>query len=281
MRVLDARALSLLKIPVLSGRGIEASDRKGSLPVVLVNRTAAQRFWKDENPINKQVSIGVSLGYDNPPAFTVVGIVDDTRSTSITSVPVPEIYMVHAQTAPSSASILLRTNGNMADVIAAARNEVRKLDPALPLIRPGAMQTYVDRRTAAPKFYMSLLAAFSVLAVVLAAIGIYGVVAYLVAQRRREIGVRLALGARLSNVVNLVLWQGMRPALIGIAAGIVGALLGGQVVAALLYGVTKRDPITFMSVPALVMATEALACLLPALRATRTPPAIALRGDDL
>ena len=281
LRLLDENTLRLLKIPVVKGRGFDANDRYGSLPVALISRAAAREFYPNEDPIGKQISIGVSFSYDNAPAYTIVGIVEDVRSTSITTIPQPEIYMARAQTSPSSATVLLRTIGDPDAVLQAARRELRKMDAALPLVRPGPMQMYVDRRTAAPRFYMALLAGFSIIAVVLAAIGIYGVVAYLVAQRRKEIGVRLALGAGLRNVVNLVLWQGMRPALMGIVAGLLGALAGGQVVAALLYQVDKRDPVTFLSVPAMVVATVALACVLPALRAVRTPPAIALRSEDL
>ena len=176
----------------------------------------------------------------------------------------------------------MRVQGDLEPVLTQARALLRSLDPNIPLARPGSMTDFVQERMAAPRFYMMMLTGFSLLAVILAAIGIYGVVAYLVAQRTREIGVRIALGARVANVVRLVLWQGMRPALLGIALGVIGALSAAQVMNKLLYEqIGARDPITFVSVPLLVIVTVLAACILPARRAGNTPPAIALRSEQV
>jgi putative ABC transport system permease protein len=164
-------------------------------------------------------------------------------------------------------------------LLEAARSVLRSLDPELPIIQPGTLAELVDRQLAQPRFYLLLLAIFAALAVVLAAVGMYGVVAYAVSQRTREIGVRMALGARVPQVVRLVLWQGIRPAVWGIGLGIVGALAAGGLMRGLLYGVAPKDPITLAVVPPLLLGIVVLACAIPARRAVRIPPATALRNE--
>ncbi len=166
-----------------------------------------------------------------------------------------------------------------AALLEAARRELHALDPELPMIRPGRMLELVDRQLAQPRFYLILMGLFSGLALVLAAVGIYSVVAYAVSQRTREIGLRMALGARVPQVVKLVLWQGLRPALLGIVVGLVAASWTGKLLQGLLYQVEPEDPLTLVVVPVLLVAVVALACSVPARRASRIPPAIALRSD--
>lgn len=281
LRAIDPAFLSLLRIPIVAGRNFTTTDRHGAQDVALITRTAAERYWRGESPIGKQVEVGVWLGYERPGALTIVGVVDDIRGTGLTTQPMAELWVAQAQSAASSVTVMLRVRGDLAPILTQAGAELRRIDPALPLRQPGAMTDFVQQRLASPRFYMTLLAAFAVLAVILAAIGIYGVVAYLVAQRTREIGVRIALGARVTNVVRLVLWQGMRPALIGIAAGTTGALAVAQVMNKLVYDIGVRDPVTFVGVPFVVIATVFAACILPARRAGNTPPAIALRAEQV
>jgi putative ABC transport system permease protein len=156
---------------------------------------------------------------------------------------------------------------------------VQSIDPELPLIFPESMQQVLDRATSRPRFYLVLLGLFAVLAVALAAVGVYGVVAYAVSQRTREIGVRMALGAGRGQVLGLILWQGLRPALAGMAAGVAVALASGRIVSGQLYGVGAHDPLTFVAVTSLLLSIVVLACVVPARRATRVPPAAALRGE--
>jgi predicted permease len=281
MRVIDPQYAELLRIPIVAGRNFTEADRHGAQPVALITQAAADRFWRGENAVGKQIRLGVSFGWPIDDPVTIVGVLGDVRGTGLTTQPQPGVYIPQAQAGNGSTTVLLRARGDDSQLLSQARSRLRRLDPALPLIRPGPLADYVRTRAAAPLFYMTLLAAFAILAVALAAIGIYGVVAYLVAQRTREIGVRIALGARVSNVVNLVLWQGMRPALIGITAGLLGALASARVMSRLLYDVCTRDLVTFAVVPTLVAATVLLACVLPARRAGRTPPAIALRSEQL
>ncbi|HET7746052.1 MAG TPA: FtsX-like permease family protein, partial [Vicinamibacteria bacterium] len=165
------------------------------------------------------------------------------------------------------------------EVLGAARGVVQAMDPKLPLIRPGTMKDVEARAMARPRFYLLLVALFAVLAVVLSAVGVYGVVAYLVAQRTREIGVRMALGARATEVVRMVMWQGLRPALAGLGVGLAGALGLGRLVAGLLYEVGPRDPLTLAAVVPTILVVVVLACLVPAWRATRVPAVEALRAE--
>jgi ABC-type antimicrobial peptide transport system permease subunit len=164
-------------------------------------------------------------------------------------------------------------------VISNARRVIQAIDSRLPLIGPSAMSDVVDEQLARPRFYLLLLGLFATLAVVLAAVGIYGVVAYAVAQRTREIGVRIALGARRGEVVSLVAWQGLRPAAIGVTLGLVVAAAMGRVIRGLLYEVRPQDPATFAGATMLLLIVAAVACVIPAARAARIPPADALRAE--
>jgi ABC-type antimicrobial peptide transport system permease subunit len=176
-------------------------------------------------------------------------------------------------------AFLVRSGAPPAAVLAAARDIVHAVDPKLPLIQPRTMAAIEREALARPRFYLLLVALFAVLAVVLAAVGVYGVVAYVAAQRTREIGVRMALGARTPQVVGLVVWQGARPALIGAALGLAAALGGGRLIAGLLYGVAPHDPLTLAAVVPLLLVVVLAACVVPALRASRIAPVEALRAD--
>jgi putative ABC transport system permease protein len=178
-----------------------------------------------------------------------------------------------------SVMYVIKSSVDTPQVLSAARDIVRRLDARLPLIFPGALTDQVDQQLARPRFYLVLLSLFAVLAVVLAAVGVYGVVAYLVTQRTREIGVRMALGAKQSEVVRLMLWQGLRPAVVGMAVGLGVAAAAGRFVQQLLYEVRPHDPLTFAGVSALLLAVVLLACAIPARRASGVPPADALRSE--
>lgn len=174
---------------------------------------------------------------------------------------------------------VVKSSLDSAQVLSAAQQVVRALDPQLPLIFPSSMQDVVDEQLARPRFYLVLLGLFAVLAAVLAAVGIYGVVAYVVTQRTREIGVRMALGARQSEVVGLMLWQGLRPAMVGIVIGLAVAAGAGRAIQGLLYEAPPHDPLTFVGVSTLLLTVVLLACAVPARRASAVAPADALRAE--
>jgi putative ABC transport system permease protein len=273
-RVVDPEYFRTLGIPIVAGRGFESFDRAGSLPVIVIGRRMAEEFWRGENPIGKQVTVG-----NGSPIRTIVGVAADVRSASLTVPPSPEMYVPQAQDGARAMTFVLRSRLPAGDVLEAARLAVRAFDPRLPLFHAGAMQALLDDASARPRFYLLLLGLFALLAVVLAAVGIYGVVAYLVTERRREIGIRIALGARRLDVIRLIAWQGVKPAMVGLVLGLVGAASLGSLLGSMLYEVRAGDPMAFGAVVALLLAVVLLACLVPAAAATRVPPTQALRSE--
>jgi putative ABC transport system permease protein len=277
-RVAGVGALEMLGIPIVAGRSFAATDRRDSEPVVIITQRLADEVFAGVDPIGRKLDIHVTTGYEEEEPRTIVGVAADIRGSALTREPVAETFIPFAQVGAGFPHVLMRGR-EPAALLEAARRELRALDPELPMIRPGMMQDLVDAQLAQPRFYLILMGLFSGLAVVLAAVGIYSVVAYAVSQRTREIGVRMALGARLPQIIRLVLWQGLRPAVVGIAAGLVVAFWSGNLMRGLLYQVAPEDPLTLMVVPLLLIAVVALACSVPARRASRIPPAIALRTD--
>jgi putative ABC transport system permease protein len=268
---------------VLAGRGFTAADRQGSQRVVVISRRMADMFWPGEDPVGRPILLG-------QPAI-VVGVVGNVRSQTLAMEAMPEMYVPHAQTTLRSIMYVVKSMGGSrsdptssptaatSQVLSAARQVVQKLDPRLPLIFSGSMSDLVDRQLARPRFYVVLLGLFAALALILAAVGIYGVVAYLVTQRTREIGVRMVLGANQREVVGLMLWQGLRPAVAGMALGLVVAMLTGRLIQGLLYQVQPHDPLTVASVSLTLLAVVLIACVIPALRASAVAPADALRSE--
>jgi putative ABC transport system permease protein len=278
-RVWDAKALAMLHIPVLRGRGFLPTDRHGGQSVAVINQSAAQRYFQGEDPIGKAINVTISTGFEETTPRTIVGIVGDVRSRDIRAEPPPALYLPFAQVGASTPHVLMRATGDVSQVMAIARQQVAAMDSGLPLIEPGTLAGFVDRQLAQTRFNLVLLSLFSFLALLLATVGLYGVIAYTVSQRQREIGLRLALGSQVRQVMQLVLWQGFRPAAAGITLGLVSAWLSGRLMRGLVYGVQPHDLLTFVLVPTLFIIVALLACGVPALRASHISPATALRGD--
>ncbi len=277
-RAAGVGALEMLGIPIVEGRAFLPSDRHDSPPVAIVTRRVAEQYFPDVDPVGRQIDVQVSTGYDEDVPRTIVGVMEDIRGTRLTSPPRAEMIIPVAQAGAGFPHILMRGR-DPAALLDAARRVLQDLDPELPMMTPGPMQALVDQQLAQPRFYLLLLVLFAALAVVLAAVGMYGVVAYAVSQRTREIGVRMALGARVPQVVSLVLWQGLRPAIFGILVGVIAAWWGTSLMRGLLYQVAPQDPVTLGIVPILLLAVVVIACAVPARRASRIPPAIALRSE--
>ena len=273
-RVVDEDYFRTLGIPLVAGRGFDGNDRAGAPAVVVINRQMAGKFWPGEDPVGKGIDIDDERG-----VRTIVGIVEDVRSQDLTKPAQPELYLAHAQRASARATFVVHGSSATVSVLAAARNVVQQFDPKLPLLRPGSMQQLVDEASARPTFYLVLLALFAGLAVALAAIGVYGVVAYSVGQRTQEIGVRMALGASARDVVRLVVWQGVQPAGVGLAVGLATSLAAGRVIGSLLYETNPADPLTLAGTTGLLVAVVLVACVVPSRRAARVPPAVVLRGE--
>jgi putative ABC transport system permease protein len=272
MRVVDAEYFDTMQIPILAGRAFLPSDRQGTPGAVIVSRRMADVFWPGADPVGRPIQIS---GQD--PAV-VVGVVANVRSQALATAAQAEMYAAHPQTGVRAMMYVVKSALPPAQVIVAARDVVRKLDPRVPLISPGPMSELVDAQLARPRFYLVLVGVFAVLAVVLAAVGVYGVVAYVVAQRTREIGVRMALGAGQGDVVRLMLWQGLRPAMVGLAVGLGAALAGSRLIQGLLFEVPPHDLATYAGVTVLLLAIVAVACAIPARRASDVPPSDSLRA---
>ena len=273
-RTIDPDYLPAMSIPMLAGRNFTDADRQGAAPVVIVSRRMADVYWPGEDPIGRQIEISAG-----PVTATVVGIASDVRSETFAGAPQPEMYRPHRQAVDRSFSFVLKGARDSAQVLADARTIVGAFDSRLPLISPSTMRHLVDQATAQPRFYLLLVSLFAALALLLAAVGIYGVVAYVVGQRTREIGLRMALGARSGEVIALVIWQGLRPALVGAAIGLTIAMAGAEAMRKMLYEIGPRDGATLVAVTALLLGIVLLACGVPALRATRVPPTDALRAE--
>jgi predicted permease len=264
----------VLKIPLTKGRAFTDADRGDAAGVAVVSESMAKKFWPGEEPLGKRFATTV---YPDK-IREVVGVVPDVRQDGMEVVdPVPAIYVPLAQIPSLAMDFALRTKG--ADLAQAAVAAIHEVDPAQPVLELATMEERIARSLSQQRFTMLLLAAFALLAVVLAAIGIYGVLAYTVRRRRREIGIRIALGAQTRDVVRLIVGQGMRPAALGIVLGLVAALAFGRVLTSLVYGITPTDPATFAAVPALLGLVALAACLLPARQAARIGALKALREE--
>jgi predicted permease len=270
--------LSSIGTPVLRGRDFLESDTADSTPVALVNVAMEKKYWPGQGALGKQVGPGSS----RYPLMTIVGVAPDVKHISLREKSIPEIFVIYTQKqwpSMSNMRVALRTKVDPASMTKSVRVAIHSGDPDLPLAKIATLTTLVNDSLSQPRFAMLLLAAFSLLALLLASIGMYGVISYAVAQRLQEIGIRMALGAERRNVFGMVLGHGARLAGLGIAIGLVVALGVTRLMSSFLYGIESTDPFTFAAVSLLLLATALLACYLPARRATRVDPMVALRHE--
>ena len=258
----------------LRGRDFAESDDAAAPRVVIVNEAAARRFWPDQDPIGKRFKF-----FGDTTFCEVAGLVRDSKVNFIGEPPTPFIYTPMLQTYAPAAVLSVRTAGDPAALIGSVRSNVQALDRQLPLANVTTLTDVFNQSLWPAKMGAALLSIFALLALVLAAIGIYGVTSYSVSQRTREIGLRMALGAQRSSVVSLVFRQALLLAAVGMAIGLVGSLMVTPVVVNLLFGVSATDPVTFAGVSALLLAVAAVACYLPAWRASKVDPLLALRYE--
>ena len=278
VRPVTAGYLETMRIPLVQGRGIEDTDRPGSLPVAVVSEAFVRENFPGEDPMGRRFSLSVDFGYGSP-TYEIVGVAGDVRSGDITSEPGPAVYVPIAYTGMPDLVVHARSRPGVQSLEPQLRAEVKALDPDLPISDLETVRDAVDRTVAPTRFYLILIGSFAALAVVLAALGLYGVVSYYVASQTREIGVRMALGARAAGMVRMVLSAGLRPALAGVVIGLAAALAAGRVVESLLFGVRPNDALTLAAVPAMLLCVVMVASLLPALRAARVDPVTALRDE--
>jgi putative ABC transport system permease protein len=261
-----------MRIPLLRGRAFTAFDGAQSAPVAIINETMARRFWPNEDPL------GQRLRADGGRALTVAGVVGDVRHGGLNARPIPEMFVPHQQSPNASLTVMVRTAIDPLMLAATVREEVAALDQDLPAPIT-TMERLISGSVAGQRFNALLLGAFGALALVLTVFGVFGVINYSVAQRTHEIGVRIALGAQRRDIFELIIGQGMRLAFLGIGIGLLGALALTRILADMLYEVSPVDAATFTLVPLLLMGVTLLACYVPARRAAKVDPMIALRCE--
>jgi putative ABC transport system permease protein len=279
MRIITPDYFAAMKISVRRGRAFDAHDDERSPEVVIVNEEAARRYWPGQNAIGQQLHLGVRLAEARSGMKTIVGVVGDVKYGALDAVASPEVYVPHAQHPVDSMTMVVRTTGDPVAFVPLARADLASIDRELPLAGVRTMGEVVGRSVAERRFTMLLLASFATVAVLLAAIGVYGVLAYAVSQRTQEIGVRLAIGAAPGDVVRLFLREGVALAVVGLLVGLGGAVAGARALTVLLFGVTTTDPLTFGSVAGTLAIVALLASYVPARRAARVDPMDALRID--
>jgi predicted permease len=274
--VIDTQYFRTMEVPLIAGRNFSVSDTNKTQTVGVIDQTLARRYWPEENPLGQHLKFGFGAGIQ---WVTIVGVVGDIKSDGFDAPSVPHIYVPLGQFAPVNAVVFLRSRGNVEHLGDAVRQEVEKVDPNVPVHSISSMDDIISRSVADRRFAFELLGIFAGVALLLAAIGIYGVMSYSFSQRTHEVGIRIALGAQRLDILRMALGEGMRIVLIGLASGLLGAALLTRFFQSMLFNVAPTDPITFASVSVILAGVALFACYIPALRATRVDPLVALREE--
>ena len=269
-----------LGIPLLTGRSFGQQDGLGLPGVAVISESVARQLWADTNPI------GQTLEWNGTRQHEVVGVVGDVRGSDgqargggLDREPTAAVYFSATQLPQNTMTVLMRTSGDPSVIVPAIARAVQGIDPAQPVSQVRRLHDWLDESAAQPRFTTTLSGVFALVALLLAAVGVYGVLSYSVSQRTQEIGVRMAIGAERSQIMGLVLRGGMGWALAGIVTGLLGAFALSNVLGTLLFEVRARDPITYSAVGVMLALVAMLACYIPAARATRIDPVTALRAE--
>jgi putative ABC transport system permease protein len=265
----------LLEMPLLRGRLFSDLDNEKAPQVAVINQAMARTYWPNGDPLGKRLKVRPS----SKSWITVIGVIANARTESLADAGVPQIYLSLYQTMAKELAIFLRGQLDPGAIPAEVREQVQNVNPELPVYGAQTLAGALAASLATRRFMMEIVATFAATALLLAALGIYGVISYIVSERTRDIGIRLALGAQRQNILEMVLRQGMGLAISGAVVGLVGALIASHLMAGLLYGVRPTDPLTFLGVTLLLTFVALAACYIPACRAMRINPLIALRYD--
>jgi predicted permease len=267
-----------LGIPVVKGREFTNRDAVDAPRVVVINEAMARREFPDRDPLGQRISFGPGPGGEQQ-WLDIVGVVGNVRQYRADEAPVPMTYVVHTSNPQRGFSLIVRADGDAMALASSVRARLQAIDPTLPVTRARTLNEVIGASLTQRRFNMTLLVVFASIALILAVAGIYGTVAYAVAQRTQEIGIRVALGATAGEVLRLVLFDALKPVGAGLVLGMVAALGLARALDRLVYGISTTDALTFVTLPALLGLVAMLASWLPALRATRVDPMIALRAD--
>jgi putative ABC transport system permease protein len=272
-RFVSTEYFSAIGIPLLQGRFIEDTDRN-SMPAV-ISQTVAMRLFPGENPIGKRFR----RADEKEAAFEIVGVVGDIRAASLQNAPGMLVYVPYWFRSRTNFSVVARTAMDPVTTAPALRAAVRETDSDVPLAGIRTMQQVVSDSVSQRRFQMALVLLFACTALILASLGVYGVVSFMVAQRRNEMGIRIALGATAANIHGMIFRQGLGPVLLGLLTGLAGALSVGRLLSSLLFDVSHHDPLTFAGVAIVLLGVASVACFIPSLRAVRSDPAAVLRYE--
>ena len=276
IRIIDPNYFHAMGIPIQAGRPFAETDSTDAPRVMVINENMARRFWPDEDPIGKRVTM---KDWGPPLTGEIVGIASDVKANGLDSETRPMIYWPYPQFPTIFNSIVVRTDGDPLSLVGAIKSQIWSVDPAQPIASVETMETVLADSVAPRRFNMLLIGIFAALALALAAIGIYGVISYTASQRTHEIGIRMAMGARGSDVLKLVVGQGMTLALAGVVVGLAAAFGLTRLMSSLLFGVSPTDAVTFAVIATLLAGVALVACIVPARRATKVDPMVALRYE--
>jgi predicted permease len=274
--IVDTRYFHTMEVPLMAGRNFTVSDTSATQAVAVIDQTLARRYWPHQDPLGQQVKFAFGPG---PKGVTIVGVVGDVKSDGFEAPSVPHIYVALGQFAPVNAVLFLRGRSEAEQLGEAVRKVVESVDPNVPVHSISSMDQIIARSVADRRFALELLGIFAAVALLLAAIGIYGVMSYAFSQRTHEVGIRMALGAQRPDILRMALGEGMRIVLIGLVAGLAGAALLTRFFQSLLFNVAPSDPITFLTASTVLAGVAFFACYIPAQRATRVNPLVALREE--
>jgi len=278
-RVVSPNYFRAMGIPVLQGRAYTDRDNQNAPLVMMVNQQLAREIFPDENPVGKRITFGGTGANGQPRWFEIVGVVANVRSLELREAPTPELYFSMGQDLWPAMSLVVHSSVEPASLSASVRQAVNEVDRSVPVADVKTMEHIVSESITQPRFNLFLLGLFSAVAMVLSAAGIYGVTAYTVTQRTHELGIRIALGAQVSDVLRMILGQGMAVIGIGLLVGLAAAFGLMRLLRSLLFGVGENDPLTFAAITVVLVLVALIACYIPARRATKVDPLVALRYE--
>jgi putative ABC transport system permease protein len=270
---------STIGIPLLQGRDFDARDTLMGKQVVIINETLARKHFPGQNPLGRRINPSFAVDQRGIQMREIVGVVKDVHHASLREASEEECYIPHTQAPFNTMTVIARSSSDPRSLISSVRREISALDSNLPVYNVRTLEETLSRSVAQPRFNTLLLAIFAGVALLLTAIGLYGVMAYSVTQRTHEIGIRLALGAQRNNVLSLVIRQGMMLASVGLGLGLIGAFALTRLMNSFLFGISATDPLTFAGITMLLTLVAVVACVIPARRATKVDPMVALRCE--